>query len=271
MNTTIKAFLGFAMLFLAACNVSTGQATNNASQLTTHDQRHNYVYNTQPHVLMVSFNNNVSSASVTSVLWRMRQGFQNPQTQAIVLQVTSGGGGFAPAIRFFYEVQEMEKAYDKQVYVYVADTAASGGYMMALVDDNIVVSPESVIGSIGVKIEGVNDYNKDSIIPPYAIGKYKNNGFGYLGKTDPKAVKIYVAERNKELARIYNVFTNLVKDNREKLRHLEIDPESGVFSGKAYNADEALKLGLVDEISSFDTFLRKVQAEIGVEHVVPWF
>lgn len=146
--------------------------------------------------------------------------------------------------------------------VAVDEVAASGGYMMACVADEILAAPFAVLGSIGVVAEVPNFHrllekaNVDYEL--HTAGEYKRT-LTMFGENSPRARQKF----REELDETHDLFKAFIRENRPQL-----DVES-VATGEHWYGVQALSRGLVDKIQTSDDFLLKAseEAEIfGVEY-----
>ncbi len=161
----------------------------------------------------------------------------------------SSPGGMVNA--YGYASSQLSRVREKgiKLTVCVDEVAASGGYLMAAVADRIVASPFAYIGSIGVVAEFPN-FNR--LLEKHSIdyeqvtaGKYKRT-LTMLGKNTPEA-----REKMKgELEAVHKRFKGVVSRYRPSL---DID---NIATGEYWLGDDALQRGLVDEISTSDSYIR---------------
>lgn len=134
----------------------------------------------------------------------------------------------------------------------VDEVAASGGYMMACVADKIVAAPFAYIGSIGVFADFANFHkvlNKYDIdYELFTAGKYKRT-LTMLGENTDEGREKF----KRELECIHTHFKQLVLSYRPALKE-RIDD---IATGESWLAEDALKLGLIDEISTSDAYIDK--------------
>ncbi len=131
----------------------------------------------------------------------------------------------------------------------VDKVAASGGYMMACVADRIIAAPFAVIGSIGVLAQLPN-FNRllkkhDIDFEQFTAGEYKRTVTMFGENTDKDRAKFV-----EDLEDTHDLFKQWVSDNRPDV---EIDK---VATGEVWYGQQAVDVGLVDEISTSDTYLQ---------------
>ncbi|MBW7569401.1 MAG: protease SohB [Succinivibrio sp.] len=150
---------------------------------------------------------------------------------------------------------QLQRLRDKNVKLTVCidNVAASGGYLMACVANTIVAAPFAYVGSIGV-VAQIPNFNKvlkkhDVDYEQVTAGKYKRTLTMFGENTNEAREKF-----KNELELIHNNFKNVVSKYRPSINLDE------VATGEFWLASDAQKLGLVDEIDTFDAYLQKTLA-----------
>ncbi len=190
---------------------------------------------------------------VRSQLERARQ---DGKVKAVVLQVESPGGSVAACQEILNEMEQMEKP----VVVSFGTVAASGGYFISATADRIVALPGTLTGSIGVisqipNIKGL--YEKLGIeMEVFTAGKYKDMYAGVRELTPEER------ELLQEMTdQMYDQFVQVVAEGRglseEKVRTLA--------TGQLYTGEQALDLGLVDELGGLITAIDLAASLAGIE------
>ncbi len=146
------------------------------------------------------------------------------------------------------------KAANLTLIIAVDQVAASGGYMMACVADEIVAAPFAVVGSIGVVAELPNfhrllKHNKVDY-EQHTAGEYKRTLTMFSENTDVARTKF-----KKELEETHDLFKQFIIDNRPAL---DIDK---VATGEHWYGTQALELGLIDKIQTSDDFVVSAAAD----------
>lgn len=174
-------------------------------------------------------------------------------TDKVVLNLESGGGtidGYGLAAS---ELQRL-KARGLHLTVLVDRVAASGGYMMASVGDEIIAAPFSYIGSIGVLAQLPNFHQllEDNGIKYEQLtsGKYKRTITMFGKNTDEGRAKMQA-----DIDAMHTNFKELIKNNRP---NLNIEK---VATGEYWLASQALELGLVDKIMTSEDYLTSLHAQ----------
>ena len=200
--------------------------------------------------------------SAASVLPAMRDALADSGTQALVLLINSPGGSPVQAGLINDEIRRLRKKYNKPIYAVVEETCASAAYYIASATDKIYVDKASIVGSIGVLMDGfgfVGTLDKLGV-ERRLLTAGTNKGFldPFSPMTEPQ--RQYAQAM---LDQIHQQFINVVKQGRGA--RLKETPET--FSGLFWTGEQSIKLGLADDYGSLDSVARDVvQAEKVVDY-----
>jgi protease-4 len=196
-----------------------------------------------------------ASATVTpeSMITQLRRADNDSRVAAVLLRVDSPGGSAAASQEIFKEVKRMKKP----VIVSVADIGASGAYYISCGADEIMASPASAVGSIGVIIQVANLeelYKKLGIqYTTIKQGKYKDMGSSDRPLTEEEKALLEADSRE-----IYDQFIKDVASSRNipeaKVRELA--------TGQTWNGSKAIDLDLIDSIGNYRDALNRA-GELG--------
>ena len=195
-----------------------------------------------------------SPASADNVTSGLQAAFKDANTQGVVLRINSPGGSPVQAGYINDEIKRLRAQHPNiPLYVVVEDICASGGYYVAVAADKIFVDKASIVGSIGVVMDGFGFTGtmEKLGVERRALAAGENKKF-----LDPFApvVPAQKAFAEKMLAEIHEQFINVVKQGRGK--RLKETPE--VFSGLIWTGEKSIELGLADAIGSVDSVARDV-------------
>jgi protease-4 len=187
----------------------------------------------------------LSSEKMRETLDKFRKA-QN--VKAVVVHINSPGGGVAASQEIHSEIARFRRETKKPVIASMESVAASGGYYAAAAADKIVANPGTITGSIGVIIQWVNygDLMEWAKLRPvtFTTGKLKDAGNPMRPMTDEE--KAYFQGL---IERLRGQFKNAVAEGRKgKLKPGTLDALS---DGRVVAGDEALEMGLVDQIGDF--------------------
>jgi len=200
-------------------------------------------------------------ADADSIIKSLNKAIKDPNTKGVILRVNSPGGSPVQSSYVYKAIREVKKNNpDIPVYAVVEDLCASGGYFIASAADKIFVNESSIVGSIGVVMNGFGftDAMKNLGVERrlYTAGEHK----GFL---DPFS-EVNPGEREhvqSMLNDIHQEFTQaVIKGRGERL----ID-NPDLFSGLVWAGSESIRLGLTDAIGSVQSVAKN---EIGEEKIV---
>ncbi|WP_052332176.1 signal peptide peptidase SppA [Methanobrevibacter arboriphilus] len=186
---------------------------------------------------------NVTIANPDVFSQMMDEANNDPNIGAIVLDINSPGGSPVAG----EEMLEKVNSSQKPVVARISDTGASAAYMVASGADEIVASPSSWVGSIGVilTLSDLSEYYKKHGVDIYSItgGKYKDMGADYRNlTTDEKNMLQTMVDEQ------YNSFIKIVAENR----NLTVDYVKKIAEGKPYTGQQALNNSLIDRLGGKD-------------------
>ncbi|WP_209015733.1 S49 family peptidase [Roseibium sp. RKSG952] len=190
--------------------------------------------------------------SLASVAVPLEKAFSMKNAPAVAIIVNSPGGSPVQSRLIFQRVRDLATEKNKDVLVFVEDVAASGGYMIALAGDEIIVDPSSIVGSIGVVAAG---FGFTELIRKIGVERRVYTAGEKKVTLDPFQPEVpedieYVKALQLE---IHETFIGMVKERRKDV--LGDDPD--LFTGKFWTGQSARNLGLVDEIGDLRGTLRK--------------
>lgn len=192
-----------------------------------------------------------SEASADDIITGLDDAFDNKNTRAVVLLINSPGGTPVQAQRVYDEVRRLHDKGGKPIYAVIEDMGASGAYFIASAADKIYAAPSSIVGSIGVISSG---FGFESLIHTLGIERRVFVAGENKDMLDPfmEVSPDQQASFQRLLDATHAQFIKAVKDGRGDRLH--DNPE--LFSGMVWSGEQAVALGLVDEIKSIDTLVR---------------
>ena len=218
------------------------------------------------HTAMVEVNGVISpgsDASAERINAALQAAFKDKNTQGVVVRINSPGGSPVQAQTIYDEMQRLRKKYpDIPLYAVVEDVCASGGYFIAVGADRIYVSKSSLVGSIGVLMNGFGFTGlMDKLgIERRLITAGENKGmldpFSPLDAKDVKHARQMVDD-------IHQQFIGVVREGRGK--RLKETPD--MFSGLVWTGQKSIDLGLADALGSLEFVAREV---IKAEEIVDY-
>ncbi|MFZ0219199.1 MAG: S49 family peptidase [Candidatus Aquirickettsiella sp.] len=195
-----------------------------------------------------------STASADNIIEGLQNAFEDKNTRTVILRINSPGGSPVQAAQIYNEIRYLRHQYPKtKLYTVCDDLCASAAYYIASASDDIYADPASLVGSIGVLMDGfgfVDTMKKVGVERRLLIaGDHK----GFLDPFSPeKTDEKLIAERM--LANVHQQFINAVKQGRGN--RLRDNPE--LFSGLAWTGKEALTLGLIDGFGGLNSLSQEL-------------
>jgi protease-4 len=184
----------------------------------------------------------------------LRNAFENKHSVGVILRINSPGGSPVQAGLISDEIKRLRTKYpNKPFYAVVEEICASGGYYVAAAADKIYVNKASLIGSIGVIMNGFGFTGamEKLGVERRLITSGENKGFlDPFSQSDP-----YQTEFAKQMAEeIHRQFIDVVKKGRGE----KLTSNSELFSGLVWTGARGIELGLADELGSIDSVARDV-------------
>lgn len=191
----------------------------------------------------------------------LKQAYSHQGTEAVILSINSPGGSPVQSGIINDEISRYKITHpDIPVYAVVEDICASGGYYIAVAADQIFVNQASIVGSIGVRMDGfgLEDLIKNIGIERRLLTAGKNKAM-----LDPFLPIVPEQEEFVQnlLDKIHNQFITAVKQGRGE--RLAQDPQ--IYSGLFWDGSTAINLGLVDSLGSVGSVARDI---VGNDNVI---
>jgi protease-4 len=193
-------------------------------------------------------------ASAENVVAGLQEAFKDKNTQGIVLRINSPGGSPVQAGYLNDEIRRLRVKYpDMPLYAVVEDICASGGYYVAAATDKIFVNESSIVGSIGVLMDG---FGFSGALEKLGVERRLLTAGENKGFMDPFSP---VNPEQKEHAQgmlnaIHAQFIKVVKEGRGE--RLKDTPE--IFSGLMWTGQRSIDLGLADGFGSVAYVAREI-------------
>ena len=204
-----------------------------------------------------------SASSADNINAGLQDAFKDKNTQGVILRINSPGGSPVQAGHINDEIRRLRAKYPEiPLYAVVADICASGGYYVAAAADKIYVDKASIVGSIGVLMDGFGFTGtmEKLGVERRLITAGENKGFlDPFSPANPQQQEY----AKKMLGDIHQQFIQVVKQGRGK--RLKEEPQ--VFSGIVWTGEKSIELGLADAIGSADYVAREV---IKAERIVDY-
>ncbi len=198
-----------------------------------------------------------TEASADNIVQGLRAAFKNKNTVGVIVRINSPGGSPVQAGYVNDEILRLREKYpDIPVYAVISDISASGGYYIAVAADKIYADKASLVGSIGVLMNG---FGLVGAIDKLGIERRLLTAGEHKGFLDPFSPvnPDDVAHIQTLLDNIHEQFISVVKQGRgEKLAD-----NKELFSGYIWTGEQGIQMGLVDELGSSSYVAREVILE----------
>jgi protease-4 len=209
-----------------------------------------------PHTAVIEIKGEIASGgdgSAESVVAAMRSAFEDSGAKGIVLLINSPGGSPVQAGIIYDEINRLKAKYKKPIYTVVEESCASAAYYIASATDKIFVDKASIVGSIGVLMDG---FGFTGLMDKLGIERRlltAGENKGFLDPFSPQTEKQRMFAQAM-LDQVHQQFINAVKAGRGK--RLKDSPE--LFSGLFWTGQQAIDLGLADQLGNIDFVAREV-------------
>ena len=201
-------------------------------------------------------------AGAGKIIDGLRDAFEDQGTEGVILRINSPGGSPVQAGYVFDEIRRLREEYpDTPLYAVISDMCASGGYYIAAAADKIYADKASIVGSIGVLMDG---FGFVDAMEKLGVERRLMTAGEHKGMLDPFSPRDEAEKAHMQqlLAEIHQQFIDTVKQGRgDRLK----GDEKELFSGLFWSGERAVALGLVDELAGPDHVAREV---IGAEEMV---
>jgi protease-4 len=219
-------------------------------------QRPHHSNPTGPHTALVEVRGEIAGdteASAEQLVSGLRSAFEDSNAQAVVLRINSPGGSPVQAGIINDEILRLKALHKKKVYAVVEEMCASGAYYIAVAAEEIYVDKASIVGSIGVLMDG---FGFSELMDKVGVERRLITAGENKAMLDPysPANPKHRAYAQAMIDQIHQQFIGVVREGRGK--RLKETPET--FSGLFWNGEEAIKLGLADHLGNLDYVAREV-------------
>ncbi|WP_151446244.1 S49 family peptidase [Lacisediminimonas profundi] len=205
------------------------------------------------------------SGAADNVVIALNKAYADSNAAAVIMRINSPGGSPVQAGIIYDEMQRLRKAYPtRPLYVVVEEMCASGGYYVAAAADQIFVNKASIVGSIGVLMDG---FGFSGLMEKFGVERRLLTAGDNKGFLDPFSPQ---TPRHREYAQtmlneVHQQFIEAVRQGRGK--RLKESPE--MFSGLFWSGAKAVEMGLADGFGTVDSVARNiVKAEDIIDYTV---
>jgi protease-4 len=194
------------------------------------------------------------ATSASSVIEGLQNAVKDKNTKGVILNINSPGGSPVQSAYIFDEIRRLKKLHpDLPIYSVVGDICASGGYYVAAASDKIFVSPASIIGSIGVIMNG---FGFTSVMDKIGVERRLLTAGEHKALLDPFSPA--KPQENEYmlglLDQVHQQFITAVREGRgDRLKEAQT-PE--LFSGLVWTGAQGVVIGLADGFGSVESVAR---------------
>ena len=176
---------------------------------------------------------------------------KDKDVKAVVLRVNSPGGSAYASEQIWHQVMELKKV--KPVVVSMGSYAASGGYYISCPANWIVAEPNTLTGSIGIfgMFPDVSGLLREKL--GLKFDEVKTNKYALFGTRSRPFTADELSHLESYIDRSYKLFRQRVADGRR----LKVDQVEQVAQGHVWLGQDALRVGLVDQLGGVEVALRK--------------
>ena len=209
-----------------------------------------------PHTALVTIQGEIGSdteASAQNIMTSMRTALEDSGSQALILLINSPGGSPVQAGIINDEIVRLKALHQKPIYAVVEESCASAAYYIAAATDKIYVDKASIVGSIGVLMDG---FGFTGLMDKLGVERRLMTAGENKGFLDPFSPQTEAQRKHAQfmLNDIHSQFIEVVKKGRgDRLKETP-----GMFSGLFWTGQQAVELGLADELASIDQVARDV-------------
>jgi len=204
-----------------------------------------------------------SEASADNIVSALRKAFKNEKAAGVILRINSPGGSPVQSGYINDEIVRLRAKYpEKPLYAVIVDICASGGYYIAAAADSIYADKASLVGSIGVIMNG---FGFTEAMKKVGVERRLLTAGEHKGFLDPFSPvnQEEVVHTKEMLGDIHKQFIDVVKNGRGD----RLADDEKLFSGYIWSGEKSLELGLIDGLGSSSYVAREV---IGEEKLIDY-
>ncbi len=208
------------------------------------------------HTALVELNGTIAAdqTSADQIIKGLDAAFEDSNTKGVILRINSPGGSPVQAGQIYDEIKRLRTKYPNiPLYAVVDDICASGAYYVAAAADKIYVDKASLVGSIGVLMDGFGFTGTMQKLGVERRLLTAGENKGFLDPFSPENPQ-QVAYAKTMLEEIHQQFIKAVRDGRGS--RLKETPD--MFSGLVWTGQKSIELGLADALGSTDYVARDV-------------
>ena len=183
---------------------------------------------------------------VSKVLEDIQKAKEDKNIKGVLFVVDSPGGSVAPSVEVAYAIKELKEA--KPVVAYASGVIASGSYYASIWANKIIANPGSMVGSIGVIMQGVN---AEELMQKIGVstqtvkaGKFKESG---------TPTRKWFDYEEKQLQSVIDDTYNMFVSDVASARNLDVKNQTIFADAKIFTSKQAKEVGLVDDVATLSS------------------
>lgn len=181
---------------------------------------------------------------------------EDDSVKGVIIKVNTPGGGVVESAEIHDKLAEIQEKSKKPVYISMGSMAASGGYYLATAAKKIYASPETMTGSLGVIMEGIN---YEGLADKYGVDFVTIKSGKHKDIMSPTR-KMTEEERQILQSMINNSYEGFVKVISEG-RNLSVDQVKKIADGRVYDGRQAKELNLIDGFGYLDDVVKQMKTQ----------
>jgi protease IV len=212
--------------------------------------------NTGPHTAVVEIKGEIADGgpgSAVAIVGAVQEAMEDANTKAVILLINSPGGSPVQAGIINDEITRLKALHKIPVYAVVEETCASAAYYIAVAADKIYVDKASIVGSIGVLMDG---FGFTGLMGKLGVERRlvtAGDNKGFLDPFSPQTDK----QRDYAQAMLNTIHQQFIEVVR-KGRGARLKEQSDTFSGLFWSGEQSVKMGLADHLGNLEYVAREV-------------
>lgn len=198
---------------------------------------------------------------VNKTLEQLQKAKESDNIKGVLLEVNSPGGAVAPSVELAYAIKELKEI--KPVVVYASGVIASGSYYASIWANEIIANPGSMVGSIGVIMQGVNTEELMAKIgistQTVKAGKYKESG---------TPTRKWFDYEKEQLQSIIDDTYNMFITDVASARGLKVENHTKFADARVFTSRQAKEVGLIDEVATISYAKTKLETLAKIEYPI---
>jgi protease-4 len=220
----------------------------------------------EPHTALIDITGVIAAdadANADAMVTGIRKAFESKTAKGLILRLNTPGGSPVQAGIINDEIKRLQQERpDFPIYAVVQDVCASGGYYIAVAADEIYADKASIVGSIGVRMDG---FGFTGTMEKIGVERRSLTAGEHKSFLDPflPVKQEDIDHANEMLDNIHQQFINVVKQGRGE----RLSNDDKLFSGLFWSGEQAVELGLIDGLANSSTVARD---KIGAEDIIDY-